>query len=445
VRLGLVIFAATYFLIAVQRLPFLRLNRPAASLLGAVAMVVCGVLPLADAYAAIDFDVLVFLLGLMLIVGYLEVGKFFEWAAEWVLRRARTPQRLLLGVVVGGGLLSALFVNDTICLVVTPVLLAALGPLRVRPNPYLIGLAMGANAGSVLSITGNPQNMLVGIWSGGSFGGFLVHMLPVGIGGLAITYAYLRRAYRAELREPFRERLETVPVALDRPLVLKGLALFGVAVVAWLAGGSLPLVAITAGAAMVAIAQRDPAYAIDRVEWSLLLFFASLFVVMRDGGGRVDRPPRLGPGAGRLTLACCRGGERCHGDPVEPHLQRSGCHPVARHRAHDSSPGSHVARDRDELDVRGEPAAHRLDGEPHRRRASGDARPTDRVCGVRAGGRTRDAADARVGYRGAGGCGLAVGGPPGGAQRGETPARPALALQRRITNHGARPRPEHLP
>jgi Na+/H+ antiporter NhaD/arsenite permease-like protein len=278
---GLVIFAATYLLIAVQRLPFVHLNRPAAGLLGAVAMVVSGVLSLPDAYAAIDLDVLVFLLGVMLIVGYLEVGKFFEWAAEWVLRRARTPRRLLLGVVVGGGLLSALFVNDTVCLVVTPVLLAALGPLRVRPTPYLVGLAMGANVGSVLSVTGNPQNMLVGIWSGATFGGFLLHMLPVGLGGLAITYAYLRWAYRAELREPFRERLETVPVALDRPLVAKGLAVFGLAVAGWLAGSSLPLVAISAGAAMVAVAQRDPAYAIDRVEWSLLLFFASLFVVMR--------------------------------------------------------------------------------------------------------------------------------------------------------------------
>src|SRR5207244_8113238 len=84
-----------------------------------------------------------------------------------------------------------------------------------------------------------------------------------------------------ELREPFRERLAAVPVALDRPLVTKGLAVFGAAVVAWLAGGPLPLVAISAGAVMVAIAQRDPAYAIDRVEWSLLLFFASLFVTMR--------------------------------------------------------------------------------------------------------------------------------------------------------------------
>ncbi len=76
---GLIIFAATYVLIAVQRLPFVHLNRPAASLLGAVAMVVSGVLSLQQAYGAVDFDVLVFLLGLMLVVGYLEVGGFFEW------------------------------------------------------------------------------------------------------------------------------------------------------------------------------------------------------------------------------------------------------------------------------------------------------------------------------------------------------------------------------
>lgn len=278
---GLLIFGLTYLLIAVQRLPFIHLNRPAASLLGAVAMVACGVLTLDQAYAAVDLNVLVFLLGLMLIVGYLDVGRFFEWAAEELLRRARTPQRLLLGVVVGGGVLSALFVNDTICLVVTPVLLAALGPRRARPTPYLIGLAMGANVGSVLFITGNPQNMLVGIWSGASFGDFAWRMLPVAAGGLAITYGYLRWAFARELAEPFGQPLAAVPVEMDRPLVAKGLAMFGVACVAWLAGGSLPLVAIIAGALMVALARRDPAYAIDRVEWSLLLFFAALFIVMR--------------------------------------------------------------------------------------------------------------------------------------------------------------------
>src|SRR2546428_2543403 len=208
---GLVIFAATYVLIAVQRLPFVHLNRPAASLLGAVGMVVFGVIPLPQAYAAIDLDVIVFLLGLMLIVGYLEVGKFFEWAADWVLHRARTPKRLLFGVVVGGGLLSALFVNDTVCLVVTPVLMAALAPIRVRPTPYLLGLAMGANVGSVLSVTGNPQNMLVGIWSGATFGSFFVHMLPVAAGDLAITVGVLRSGFRHHVDQPVQPRPHAVP------------------------------------------------------------------------------------------------------------------------------------------------------------------------------------------------------------------------------------------
>lgn len=287
---GLIIFAATYVLIAVQRLPFVHLNRPAAGLLGAVAMVAAGVLTPAQAYAAIDLDVIVFLLGLMLIVGYLEVGHFFEWAAQEMLRRVRSPARLLAAVVVGGGLASALFVNDTICLVVTPVLLLALAAVRVRPTPYLLGLAMGANVGSVLSVTGNPQNMLVGIWSGTTFGAFLAHMLPVAAGGLAITYAVLRWAFRADLGSNFEVALAAERVELDLPLVVKGLAMFGVAVLGWLAGFSLPGVAIAAGALMVLIARRDPAYAIDRVEWSLLLFFASLFVVMRgfQATGAVD-------------------------------------------------------------------------------------------------------------------------------------------------------------
>ncbi len=278
---GLAIFAATYLLIAVQRVPGLHLNRPTASLLGAVAMVVAGVVPLGDAYAAIDMNVLVFLLGLMLLVGYLEEGGFFEWVAHRMLARAGTPSRLLLATVVGGGLLSALFVNDTVCLVVAPVLLVALMPLGVRPVPYLIALAMGANVGSVLSMTGNPQNMLVGIWSGMSFGAFLVHMFPVAAGGLTITYGYLRWAFRAELAAPLPRQDAAPPPPLDRPLVARALACFGAAMVAWLAGGSLPLVAITAGAVMVLLARRNPRPAIERVEWSLVLFFASLFVVMR--------------------------------------------------------------------------------------------------------------------------------------------------------------------
>src|SRR5512142_599212 len=129
----LAILLATYLLIAVRQVPFLRLNRPAAALLGAVAMVTIGGLPLHDAYAAIDLDVMVFLLGVLLLTGYLEAGGFFEWAARHIVVRARSARALLAAVVAMSGILSAFFVNDTICLVVTPLMLAVLRPLGLRP------------------------------------------------------------------------------------------------------------------------------------------------------------------------------------------------------------------------------------------------------------------------------------------------------------------------
>jgi Na+/H+ antiporter NhaD/arsenite permease-like protein len=277
----LLIFGLTYFFIAVQRVRWLHLNRPAAALLGAVAMVTVGGLPLADAYRAIDLDVLVFLLGLMILVGHLELGGFFEWAADWLLLHSATPRRLLVMVVIGSGLLSALFVNDTVCLVFTPVLLAALGPLGVRPTPYLIALAMGSNVGSALTIVGNPQNMLIGLWSRIGFATFALRMLPVVAGALAVTSALLLWLFRRELPAAFPARVVPEEARMDRPLVLVALAIFGVAFVAWLAGGSLPQVAIASGAVMLAVARRDPKPALEKVEWELLLFFGALFVVMR--------------------------------------------------------------------------------------------------------------------------------------------------------------------
>jgi Na+/H+ antiporter NhaD/arsenite permease-like protein len=278
----LAIFALTYLLIAVQRLPYLRLNRPAAALLGAVAMVLVGRLPLADAYAAVDLDVIVFLLGVLIVTAHLELGGFFEWAAGRVVRRLRAPRALLAALVALSGVLSAFFINDTLCLVLTPLAIAALRPLRLAPLPFLLAIALGANVGSAMAITGNPQNMLIGVASGIGYGRFLLTLALPSLGGLAIVYAVIARLHRADLEPPpaTGEAL-VVPELEDRALVVKALLVFTGALAGWLAGASLPLVAIVAGSIMLAIAGRDPADALARVEWPLLLFFAALFVVMR--------------------------------------------------------------------------------------------------------------------------------------------------------------------
>lgn len=279
----LVIFALTYALIAVQQLPGLRLNRPAASLLGAVAMVAIGGLPAHDAAAAIDVDVITFLLGVLLLTGYLELGGFFEWAAAAIVARMRSARALLAALVLASGLLSALFINDTICLVLTPLLLAALRPLRLRPLPFLLAIALASNVGSAMTVTGNPQNMLIGVSSGISYGSFAAALALPSLGGLAIVYVVIALVHRRDLALPLPAPAERTPleVPMDRALVARALLVFAGALAGWLAGLSLPLVAISAGAIMIAIAGRDPAEAFAKVEWSLLLFFAALFVVMR--------------------------------------------------------------------------------------------------------------------------------------------------------------------
>ena len=276
----LAILVITYLLIAVQRVPFLRLNRPAAALLGAVAMVTLGGLPLRDAYAAIDLDVMVFLLGVLIITGFLEAGGFFEWSAQHVVRHARSPKTLLATVVLLSGILSAFFVNDTICLMLTPLLLAVLKPLKLKPLPFLLAIALASNVGSAMTPIGNPQNMLIAVASGISFGRFILSLAAASLGGLAIVFGVLLLLHRSDLSAPLPD-LERVEVRFDRPLVIRSLLAFAGALVGWLMGLSLPLVAITAAAVLFAASQRDPAEAFEKVEWPLLLFFGALFVVMR--------------------------------------------------------------------------------------------------------------------------------------------------------------------
>jgi len=125
-------------------------------------MVVSGALPWPDAVAAVDAPTLVLLFGMMIVTGYLRLSGFFRLVMMWALRRARTPLALLAAVVTASGVLSAFFVNDVVCLVLAPVVLEITRQLALPPVPYLLALATAANVGSVATLTGNPQNMLVG-------------------------------------------------------------------------------------------------------------------------------------------------------------------------------------------------------------------------------------------------------------------------------------------
>jgi Na+/H+ antiporter NhaD/arsenite permease-like protein len=156
------IFAMTYLVLAIGRLPGFWLDRAGAALVGASLMVAVGVMPLEEVPKAIDFDTIILLLGVMIVVANLRLSGFFGLVNGWVVTRARHPIVLLTTVVLVSGVLSAFLVNDTICLVLTPLVLDLVTQLRRNPVPYLLGIAMASNIGSTATITGNPQNMIIG-------------------------------------------------------------------------------------------------------------------------------------------------------------------------------------------------------------------------------------------------------------------------------------------
>jgi Na+/H+ antiporter NhaD/arsenite permease-like protein len=173
-----IIFAITYILISGRQFKILPLNRPAAALLGAVLMVATGVITPDRAYRAVNYDTIVLLLAMMLVSAYLYLAHFFEWAADIVLQFSRTPQRLFLYLTLTSGILSALLVNHTICLMLTPLVIAVIRRGKLPLLPYLIALATSANIGSVATLVGNPQNMLIGHFSHIPFSQFSRALVP---------------------------------------------------------------------------------------------------------------------------------------------------------------------------------------------------------------------------------------------------------------------------
>ncbi len=270
----------TYALISGRQLKILPLNRPAAALLGAVLMIATGVMTPERAYRAINYDTLVLLLGMMLISAYLYLAHFFEWAAELVLNFSRTPQRLLLHVAFASGILSALLVNDTICLMLTPLVVAVIRRGKLPLLPYLVALSTSANIGSAATLVGNPQNMIIGHFSGISFSEFSRALVPTAAVGLAINVFILRFGFRKLLLETTIDRAEHTVPKLDCGLF----ALVGVGLVlifaGFLAGLHLAWTAMTGAALVMVLTRRDTHNVLKLVDWHLLLFFAALFVVV---------------------------------------------------------------------------------------------------------------------------------------------------------------------
>lgn len=274
-----VVLVVTLIGVAIGRYPWLRMNRATIALVGATTLVALGALTLEEAYRAIDLDTLLLIFAMMVINANLRFSGFFNLAVAKVSTYGNSPRQLLLVLVLASGFLSALFLNDTIVLVFTPLVIEITRSLRLPPIPYLVALAVSANIGSVATIIGNPQNMLIGTSSGIPFGAFAAALAPVALGGLAIAWVVLALVFRQELA-PREVQLPQAPkVRIRRPRLIKSLAATALLLLLAFLGMPVALAAAVGASTLLVTRRMRPERVFREIDVTLLVFFASLFVV----------------------------------------------------------------------------------------------------------------------------------------------------------------------
>jgi Na+/H+ antiporter NhaD/arsenite permease-like protein len=279
---ALLIFAGTYLVLALGRLPGFRVDRTGAAIIGATLMVALNVLTISEAIAAVNTDTIILLFGMMIVVANLRLSRFFALVTQWVVLHAHRPLVLLAAIVAVSGAFSAFFVNDTMCLILTPLVLDISKQLRRNPVPYLLAVAMAANIGSVATITGNPQNMLIGSFSGIPYRTFAAALSPVALCGLVMVAVVIAAVYHREfLSTTPRVDIEPVPVRVHRALAWKSTLVSAAMIALFFAGWPVPKVALVAGAVLLITRRIKPERVYAEIDWSLLVLFIGLFIVVQ--------------------------------------------------------------------------------------------------------------------------------------------------------------------
>jgi Na+/H+ antiporter NhaD/arsenite permease-like protein len=273
------VFLITYGGMALGRIPGLKIDRTGIALLALVALLATGRVDEAQAGAAIDMPTLLLLFALMIVSAQFQAAGVYDWVAARITAAKGSPERLLALTVASAGGLSAVLANDIVVFAMTPVVAAGTRARGLDPRPFLLGLAGAANAGSAMTIIGNPQNILIGQMGGLDFWHFLLACGVPALVSLVFVHLAIRTLWRDALTRPAAGMPLPPPPPPRRWHTIKGV----LAVAALLALFATPLPreigALVIAAFVLAsrrLASRDTIAAVD---WHLLLLFACLFVV----------------------------------------------------------------------------------------------------------------------------------------------------------------------
>ena len=274
------IILITYVGIAIGYIPRFQLNRITITVVGVGLLLLFGQINFNQIINFIDMDTIVLLFSMMVINANLRLAGFFKLTGVALLHLTRKPRVFLAIEILLVGILSAFFLNDTICLMLTPFLLDLLLVIDRNPIPYLIALATAANIGSVATLTGNPQNMIIGVASKIGYTQFAGALLPVALLGLGVIWCVLVLTYRQEFAtRNYFKIIPTQTLRYHKPLLLKTLIVTAGMLLAFLLGVPVALAAFLAACVLLVTRRVKPEKIFAAFDWEILVFFSALFIL----------------------------------------------------------------------------------------------------------------------------------------------------------------------
>ena len=282
--------AVGVFLLVMAAIISEKVHRSVAALAGAVVLLLTHVLTIETAADYVDLNTIGVLVGMMLFVAVVKSSGLFEYIAIWSAKLTRgQPMAILAVFAVINAVLSAFLDNVTTVLLIGPMTIAITQILEVNPVPFLLSQIMASNIGGTATLIGDPPNIMIGSAAGLSFADFIVNTGPVVLIILAVVVAIFFLMYRGNLHVE-SENMEKV-LTLDEKLTIKDASLLRksvimivLVVVGFIFHAQLGIesatVALTAAGVMLLIGGQDAEDVILGVEWSTILFFIGLFVVV---------------------------------------------------------------------------------------------------------------------------------------------------------------------
>jgi Na+/H+ antiporter NhaD/arsenite permease-like protein len=285
-----VFLAGGIFLVAYGLIASERFDRTLIALMGGLLVVVLGIVDQEEAFAAIDFNVIFLLAGMMVLAGGLSKTGFFEYVSGYAIHFSRgQPFRLLITLSILTAILAAVLDNVTTVVLLTPVTLSIARTLKVSPVPYLISQIFASNIGGTATLIGDPPNILIGSAAGLDFGDFLVNLAPVVVlimvafvGIMWLTFG--RRMEDDANRLDVLATVDPAAAIKDRPLMVRSLVVLVLTLVAFLFHSVLGLeaatIALLGATVLMLVGPLDPHEALRDIEWSTLFFFVGLFMLI---------------------------------------------------------------------------------------------------------------------------------------------------------------------